>query len=265
AMRAAKDFGADVTIIYKGGDTAGQVAAIEAAIEAKPNGLAITIPDPVAFDEVTQKALDAGIPVIAFNIDGGKDNPRLAYIGADLTVDGYLLGLEMQQYFKKGDHVLIPAEFPGMYYAMARSAGVIKAMDAIGVTTEILDAGGMDAATTTSRIAAYMQGHPETKGIISVGGLTTDSSVIVVEDLGLQDKVVVGGSDIVTNTLRGLQNGIVKATIDQQLFLQTYYTIAELVMYNWGAFAPASINTSVGIVTPKDVDKLVPLINAQIR
>jgi simple sugar transport system substrate-binding protein len=262
--KAAEDFGCKVVVRHAEGDVAKAVSFLEQAIASKPDGIALNIFDPKAFDDPVKRAVASGIPVIATSQDGSKNNARLAYIGSDNTVDGYQLGIFMQKYFKKGDHIVIPEEVPGMFYAQARSAGIIKAMDQIGVTSEELDA-GYEPAETVNRISAYLQGHPETKGIVCVGGLTTGCSVTAIEDLRLKDKVVVGGYDLLPDTLRGLKSGIVKAATDQQLFLHAYYAIVELVMYNYGLFSPISINNSATIVTPETVNKVEKFIIQKIR
>ncbi len=63
-------------------DAGEMVRAVNSAIAAKADAIAVPIVDPNAFDKPIQAALDAGIPVFAYNADAprGKTNPRLAYI-----------------------------------------------------------------------------------------------------------------------------------------------------------------------------------------
>src|SRR5579864_7618214 len=63
-------------------DAGEMVRAVNSAIAAKADAIAVPIVDPTAFDKPIQAALDAGIPVFAYNADAprGKKNPRLAYI-----------------------------------------------------------------------------------------------------------------------------------------------------------------------------------------
>src|SRR5580658_1062383 len=59
------------------------VNAMQTAIAEKADGIAVCLVDPKAFDAATATAMDAGIPVIAFNADvpAGSPNRRLAYVG----------------------------------------------------------------------------------------------------------------------------------------------------------------------------------------
>jgi len=262
---AALVYGVSAEIFFSEGDNAKQVDLMEQAITSRPDGIGISIVDPVAFDRVIQTALDQGIPVIAFNNDDADTpNPRLAYIGASEQKVGYVLGQYMQQFLKRGDHVVIPEEVPGMSYAVNRSAGIIKAMKEIGVTTEELDA-GYERAETTRRISAYLLGHPETRGVLNVGGLTTEVAGMVVEDLKLQDRVVVGGFDLLPNTGPAIKKGITKAVIDQQPYLQGYFTVVQLAMAKYGKFTPFDIDTGRGIVDASNVDEVLDLVKQRIR
>ena len=163
---AAAVYGVKAEMLMSEGDNAKEVDLMEQAIAGNPDGIGISIVDPVAFDDVIQKAINKGIPVIAFNNDDANTpNARLAYIGAGEKKVGYVLGKYMQQFLKKGDKIVIPEEVPGMSYAVNRSAGIIEAMKEIGVTAEELDA-GYERAETTRRISAYLLGHQDVKGII---------------------------------------------------------------------------------------------------
>jgi simple sugar transport system substrate-binding protein len=262
---AAALYGVSAEIFMSEGDNAKEVALLEQAIASKPNGIGISIVDPEAFDAPIQAALDAGIPVIAFNNDDANTpNARLAYIGASEEKVGYVLGKYMQQFLEKGDTCVIPEEVPGMSYAVNRSAGIKKAMDEIGVTCEELDA-GYERAETTNRIDAYLRGHPEVDAVLNVGGLTTEVASVVVGEQGLKDKVVVGGFDLLPNTGPAIQSGVTKAVIDQQPYLQGFYTVAQLALMQCGGFAPFDVDTGRGIVNQDNVNAVIDLAAKRIR
>jgi len=262
---AALVYGVSAQFLMSEGDNAKEVALMEQAIAGNPDGIGISIVDPVAFDDVIQKAINKGIPVIAFNNDdSGTPNARLAYIGAAEKKVGYVLGKYMQQFLKKGDKIVIPEEVPGMSYAVNRSAGIIEAMNEIGVTAEELDA-GYERAETTNRISAYLLGHKDVKGVVNVGGLTTEIAGMVVQDLKLQGKVVVGGFDLLPQTGPAIKAGITKAVIDQQPYLQGYYTVVQLAMMKFGKFAAFDIDTGRGIVNEKNINDVVDLAKRRIR
>ena len=71
------------------------VANMQAALAAKPDALITSIVDNNAFDELIKDARDAGVIVIAINVDdteGAKGNARQAFIGQGFIPAGYSLG-----------------------------------------------------------------------------------------------------------------------------------------------------------------------------
>ena len=137
-------------------------------------------------------------------------------------------------------------------------------MKEIGVTAEELDA-GYERAETTRRISAYLLGHKDVTGVLNVGGLTTEVAGMVVQDLRLQGKVVVGGFDLLPQTGPAIKAGITKAVIDQQPYLQGFYTVAQLAMMKFGKFAAFDIDTGRGIVNDKNIDEVIDLAKKRIR
>ena len=84
AMISAYDPNVKINVTHTGPslfNVAEQVNIMENVIQSGVDGIISTLPDPTAFDDPVQRALDAGIPVIATNADAGPDNPRLAYVG----------------------------------------------------------------------------------------------------------------------------------------------------------------------------------------
>ena len=81
---AAKAFDVSADTQFANNDPVQQNNAIEAAMAAKVQGIVLAINVPNAYDESIKRAIEAGIPVVAFNIDdpnGGKTHPRVAVGG----------------------------------------------------------------------------------------------------------------------------------------------------------------------------------------
>ncbi|MBE3064399.1 MAG: substrate-binding domain-containing protein [Spirochaetes bacterium] len=201
---AALVYGVKAEILFSEGDNAKEVDIMEQAIAGNPDGIGVSIVDPVA--------LDKGIPMIAFhNDDSNTPNARLAYIGASEKKVGYVLGKFMQQFLKKGDTIVIPEEVPGMSYAVNRSAGY-------------------ERAETTRRISAYMMGHKEVKAIVNVGGLTTEIAGMVVQDLKLQGKVVVGGLAAFAGAIQVFRMGSAYSNAGQSMELSAIAATAHILI-----------------------------------
>src|SRR5271165_5927504 len=88
-------------------DVGEMVNAMNAAISAKADGIAVAIIDATAFNAPTAAAMAAGIPVVSYNADAptGSPNQRLAYIGQDLFQSGVAMGNKVLASITSGDVV----------------------------------------------------------------------------------------------------------------------------------------------------------------
>src|SRR3954451_17093539 len=72
------------------------VRLLEQAIATRPDGIAVPIVDADAFEGPLRKAIEMGIPVVAFNIPDGRPEgeriPYLTYVGGDEYLTGKRLG-----------------------------------------------------------------------------------------------------------------------------------------------------------------------------
>ena len=268
---AAKLYGVDA-VMYRPkteGDLAWQLATLQAAIAQKPDGIITTIPHPTMFNDVINKAVALGIPVIASNTDapdGAKANARLAYIGQDLEVAGYNLATAMFKYFPKGkNHVLIGVEGPGLVWAESRAHGIIRALDEINATYEKLDI-TLQADVEQSRMAAYLKAHPETTAVLDVGGLGGTAVTQVMKDMGKKPgQIPVGSFDLLPALLQNIKEGYVQITVDQQPYLQGYLPIVELYLMKKYGFSAYDVNTGNALVDKSGVDQVVKLSRDRIR
>jgi hypothetical protein len=78
-----------MVFLQQDGNFQEQLNNFEAAIAAESTGIILTFAGGNVFDEALQRAADAGIPVIASNVDHPDGNFRQSYVGQDLEVAGY--------------------------------------------------------------------------------------------------------------------------------------------------------------------------------
>jgi simple sugar transport system substrate-binding protein len=238
------------------------VNATNAAVSAKADGLALAVTDARAFTEPVNKALDAGIPVVSYNADGEPNNPgtsRLAYIGQPLYDSGRSLGQKLLQSNFTGGEVVCFIATPGSLNIQPRSDGARDVLKASGVNhtfTQI--ATGTDLPNELNAIEAYLQGHPNAKGLLAVDGGSTDALGKVVAKLRLKEKgVIAGGFDLQPGTLESVKGGSLDYTIDQQPYLQGFLPVVQLFLYklSGGLVSPCDTNTSLSFVTKENVNQ----------
>jgi simple sugar transport system substrate-binding protein len=206
------------------------VNAMQTAITAGVNGIGIPLVDLHAFNKPTTSALSAGIPVISYNADA-TGNDRLAYIGQDLYVSGQQMGEHIAALVPSGDVVLFIAT-PGSLNIQPRIDGALATLKSHPSIKTHVVASGAALPQELSTVDSYAAGHPTTKGYFAVDGGTTQSIGQVIQKHGLKGKAVGGGYDLTPVTESTLAAGYLDFTIDQQPYLQGFYPILEMYLYN---------------------------------
>jgi simple sugar transport system substrate-binding protein len=219
------------------------VNAMNSAISAGVNGIGVALIDLTAFNKPTAQALSTGIPVVAYNADA-PTNTRLAYIGQDLFVSGQQMGAHIAQLVPSGDVALFIAT-PGALNIQPRINGASAALKGhAGIKTTVVATGAAVPQELTV-INSYATAHPSTKGYFAVDAGSTQSIAQTIQKLGLSAKGVKGGGyDLTPVTEQLLAAGEIQFTIDQQPYLQGFFPILELYLYN----------ASKGLTGPADVD-----------
>ncbi len=248
-------------------DVGEMVNAMNAAIAAKADAIAVPIVDPKAFDGPIQKALDAGIPVFAYNADAprGSTNPRLAYIGQDLYLSGYQMGERIASLVDSGLVALFIAT-PGQLNIQPRLDGAVDAIKKSGKKIDVQTiATGATVNEELSKIKSFYLGHQDVKGMFAVDAGSTQGVAEVMKESNLPAKGVHGGGfDLLPRTVQLIHDGFLDFTIDQQPYVQGFYTVVEAFTFlaSGGLVGPANVNSGLKFVTKGTVD---PYLNTETR
>jgi simple sugar transport system substrate-binding protein len=239
-------------------DVSQMLNAFNSALTAKADGIGVSLIDLHAFNSPVEKALAAGIPVVAYNADA-PTNKRLSYIGQDLKLAGEKMGERVVAAVSEGEVGLFIAT-PGSANLQPRIEGVEKAVKASGkpITTHSV-ATGAAVAGEESAIEAFYKSHKSAKGLYSVDGGSTESLAKVMQKLGLRGKVHAGGFDLTEQTIKLLGEGFIDFTIDQQPYLQGFLPTLQLFMYKVSnsQTGPFEANTGLKFVTKETVKPYV--------
>jgi simple sugar transport system substrate-binding protein len=216
-------------------NVAEMVSATNSAVSAGVDGLAIALVSLTAFNSPVQKALAAGIPVLAYNADAVDPktkailNPRLAYIGQDLFLSGQEMGQHIVSLVPSGDVALFIAT-PGSLNIQPRIDGALATLKSHpGITPHVV-ATGAELPQELSTITSYIQSHQNFKGFFAVDGGSTQSIGQVLQKQGV-GKFKGGGYDLTPITQQTVASGALQFTIDQQPYLQGFLPVLQLYMY----------------------------------
>jgi simple sugar transport system substrate-binding protein len=240
----------------KSSDAAEMAKAMKRAIDARVDGIALSIVDPTAFDGLTALALSRGIPVVAYNADGGKANRRLAYIGQDNYQSGLELGSRIVSLVASGDVFLFIAT-PNQQNIQPRIDGALDAIRDSGAPIRAhVVASGVDVGAERKRIEATYLAHRSARGLFAVDAGSTQGIAEVMRVHRLHARGVrAGGYDLLPYTLQAIHDRDLDFTIDQQPYLQGFVPVQQLFAYRYsdGLVSPADTNTGLNFVTRKTV------------
>ncbi len=238
------------------------VNALNSAVTAQADGIAVSLVDLHAFNSPTQKALDAGIPVVGYNADAAG-NPRLSYIGQDLFGSGQAMGDHIVSLVGSGPVALFIAT-PGALNIQPRIDGAQETIKkAGGITTDVI-ATGAAVPHELSTIDAYYQGHKDVKGMFAVDAGSTQGVAQTIKKNNLKDKVKGGGYDLLPPIQQLLADGQIQFTIDQQPYLQGFFPVLELYLYQASKTLSGIANVDTGLKF-LDQKTVVPYDNTKSR
>jgi simple sugar transport system substrate-binding protein len=228
------------------------VNAMNSAITSHVDGIGVALVDQKAFNSPTERALNSKIPVVSYNADA-TGNARLAYIGQDLFLSGQEMGKHIVDLVPSGDVALFIAT-PGSLNIQPRIDGAKDSIKKSGkpITTHTI-ATGAAVPRELSVIDSYWTGHKNTKGMFAVDAGSTQGVAQVMKKYGLNAKgVKAGGYDLLGPTTALLAQNHMDFTIDQQPYLQGFFPIMQLYLYqaSGGLTGVGDMNTGLKFLDP---------------
>ena len=232
-------------------DVAQMVNTMNTAIAGQADGIAVCLVDPKGFDKPVENALAAGIPVFSYNADS-HTNKRLAYIGQDLFLSGQMMGERIVKLVGSGKVAIFIAT-PGQLNLQPRYDGAADAIKKSGADIQLSMIATAPAANDSlTKIDAYYLGNQDVKGMFGTGGGDTQNCGLISRKYDLASKgVKAGGYDMLPRSLEAVRDGFLDFVIDQQPYLQGFYTVMEMFAFkvSGGLVGPADINTGLKFVT----------------
>lgn len=230
AKQAGKDLGVTVKLSFHQGDVASQKEAMEAAIAAHADGIAVASAKDGSLTEETKKAQDAGIPVVFFNSDD-KSTGRDAYVGADLQAAGaswaqYLVDNNLVE---KGDSVWMPVEVPGAAYQTQEETGIKSVFDPLGISYKVFNASDDPAQSLQNMTAFLTANKSKVDAVIGLGDMVMGHISKSFDTAGIKPgSIPVVGWGNTNDTAKAVEDGYVNAATWQFPESQGYMPIVLL-------------------------------------
>lgn len=260
AQDAADAIGATVSFIgTEDVDVHAQLAMVRESLDCC-DGLAISIPDPEAFDALIDEALGKGVGVVAFNVDARpRQRQLLSAIVQDFYHAGEKLGARAKPHIPAGANVLFTMHSEGICALDERMRGMRDALADRNIHSDVLIT-GMEEQKAAELILEALSKRPAA-AVLCTGQADTEGAGIA-KTRGFPD-LYVAGFDLSPNILGFLERGVVDATVDQQPYAQGFYPVMQLYLYKRFGILPSSMDAGSMLVTKANVDRyLLPVKTA---
>jgi simple sugar transport system substrate-binding protein len=226
AGKDLKSRGVNITQVYANNDVSKQVSGINAAIAAKVNVIATSVPDADALKDPLTNASSKGIEIITVNSGEGTFDSLPTYdvhVGQDEQIAGEGAGLQFNKAGAKSVVVIIhESSNSGL---TARAAGVKSTFKGTTKTLLIPNAKA-DIPGMTAKVQAYFKANPKTDALL---GLDPDVTVPAMGAAPSGTKV--GTFDVSGPVIKALESGKMLFAIDQQQYLQGYLPVVFAVLF----------------------------------
>jgi simple sugar transport system substrate-binding protein len=264
--QAASDLkarGVSVSQVYANNDVAKQVSGINAAIAAKVNVIATSVPDASALKSSLAKAASRGIEVITVNSGLGAFDSLKTYevhVGQTEDVAGQGAGKQFKAVGSKKVLVVIhEASNSGL---VQRANGAKSILGAGGVSVLTIPNAKSDIPGTKAKVSAAFKADKSLDGFL---GLDPDVTIPCLDVVPAGAKV---GTFDVGGSIKYIQSGKMLFAIDQQQYLQGYLPVvfAYLFVNNLNTVGNgAPVLTGPGIINKANAARVAALAKAGTR
>jgi simple sugar transport system substrate-binding protein len=263
AEQAGKDMGVEVKITAtKKFDQVEQGRLVRAAAATKPNGIITGVWDGDIMREPVTSAVEDGIPVVIMNSGADFVEPfgAVTYVGWDEFQVAVDAGTRMKDEGAK--RVLAVNHEVGSLPLDIRLDGFKKGF---GGSLRTIGVEGTDPVDARNRIRSALGGS-DFDGVIALGQPSGDPTLQALRDAGKNGQVVFGTFDFSPTLLDGIKAGDISFAVDQQQYLQGYYSVVVLTLLNEYEFRPPKETlTTGGFVTKENAAAITQLAKQTIR
>ena len=276
ARAAAEAFGVDLREQYSAWQPDVMINQFKEAMAGNPDCIEIMgHPGNDAFWDLAAEARERGILLTSGNsqLSDLFDEYRqsgFGFVGMDNYRSGRLVaGATIKNAgLKEGDRVMVY----GLLSQDERGKlerGALDVYEENNMTIDYIEISpevNADPSLAVPILVAYIERTPDVKSIITSHGTVTGFLGKALKEAGKEPGEIFGaGYDIVPAAVEAVQEGYVHVLFDQNLFLQGFLPVVQCVLSSTYAIPGLDIDTGIGLVTPDNIEQLIPEIEAGIR
>ncbi|ADG77987.1 Putative ABC transporter substrate-binding protein OS=Tsukamurella paurometabola (strain ATCC 8368/ DSM / CCUG 35730 / CIP 100753 / JCM 10117 / KCTC 9821/ NBRC 16120 / NCIMB 702349 / NCTC 13040) OX=521096 GN=Tpau_1358 PE=4 SV=1 [Tsukamurella paurometabola] len=255
----------NITLRYSNDPQApNQANLVQSAVDAKVDGIAVTLATPSAMAPAVAAATKAGIPVVALNA-GFAEYQGMGigqYFGQDEVTAGRAVGDKLTREGAKKAICVIHQQ--GQVQLESRCAGVKSGFS--GGTVENLNVNGEDMSDVQSKLTAKLQQDPSIDRIVALGAPFALGAAKA--RAGTPSKAAIVSFDTNAAMIDAIRSGDVAWAVDQQPYLQGYLAVDSLWLYltNRNTIGGGqAVSTGPAFIDKGNVDAVAELAKAGTR
>lgn len=261
---AAKDSGAKVT--YRAPESFDMVAMsrlIDAAVNQKPDGLVVSLPDASALGPAIQRAVKAGIPVITINsgLESSKKLGAVLHVGQSEYDAGKSAGEKLKA--MGGKNGICVNQEVGNVSLDLRCKGFA---DGFGGKSKVVPTGN-DPTEVRAKVKAALDSDKSIDVIMALGASTAgEPALAAAKESGRLAKINVATFDMSPGFLKAIVAKEAAFAIDQQQFLQGYLPVSFLALHaKFGLIPGGNVPSGPNLITSDKAAQVIDLSAKGIR
>ncbi len=261
---AAKDSG--IKVSYRAPETFDMVAMsrlIDAAVNQKPDGLVVSLPDASALGPAIQRAVKAGIPVITINsgLESSKKLGAVLHVGQSEFDAGKSAGEKLKA--MGGKNGICVNQEVGNVSLDLRCKGFAEGF---GGKSKVVPTGN-DPTEVRSKVKAALDSDTSIDTIMALGASTAgEPSLAAAKDSGRLAKIHVATFDLSAGFLKAIAAKEAAFAIDQQQFLQGYLPVSFLALHaKFGLIPGGNVPSGPNLITSEKAAQVIDLSAKGIR
>ena len=255
-----------VTVDYRAPETFDMVKMgqlIDAAVNQRPAGLVVSIPDASALGPSIKRAVAAGIPVISMNSgsDVSHGMGALLHVGQDEFTAGRIAGARLKE--MGGRNAICVNHEVGNVSLDLRCKGFAAGF---GGKVRVVPTSN-DPSDITAKTKAALSTDPSIDTVMALSAsLGGEATLAAVKQIGMIGKIRLATFDLSASYLKAVAAGEATFCIDQQQFLQGYLPVTFLALYARDGLMPGGdVASGPNLITKDKAAKAIELSAQGIR
>lgn len=230
------------------------------------HGIAISPVDPANQTQLLNRAAEQTL-VVTQDSDAANSN-RVCYIGTDNVAAGRQAGELVKEALPQGGKIMVFVGVLDAANAQQRNQGLKEAL--AGSNIQIIDVrtDNTDRVRAKSNAADTLVNHPDIAGMVGLWSYNAPAILLAVKEANKVDKVKIIAFDDEDETLGGIKEGAIYATVAQQPYEFGYRSMQLMAKYLDGdkSMVPASKQIFVPTIAVKkaNVEEYTKQLNERL-